>query len=56
MTCRYKYKNRKQAGKSIHDYIENFFNTVRRHFALGNLTMEEFQSKYLISKKQTYKP
>ncbi|WKL49636.1 IS3 family transposase [Flavobacterium pectinovorum] len=49
LVCRYKYKNRKQAGKSIHDYIENFYNTVRRHSALGNLTMEEFQNKHLIS-------
>lgn len=42
LVCRHKYKNRKQAGKSIHDYIENFYNTVRRHSVLENLTMEEF--------------
>mgnify|MGYP003583692940 FL=1 len=43
LVYRHKYKNRKQARKSIHDYIENFYNTVRRHSALGNLTIEEFQ-------------
>jgi len=43
------YKNRKQARKSIHNYIENFYNTVRRHSALGNLTMEEFQNQQIRS-------
>jgi putative transposase len=44
---RHKYKNRKQARKSIHDYIENFYNTVRRHSALGNLTIDEFHKLHL---------
>lgn len=47
---RHKYKNRKQARKSIHDYIENFYNTVRRHSSLGNLTIEEFQNINLIER------
>lgn len=43
------YKNRKQARKSVHNYIENFYNTVRRHSALGNLTIDEFYSQSNIS-------
>jgi len=37
--------------ESISDYIENFFNRHRRHSALGNLTIEEFQKHYLSIKK-----
>lgn len=43
-----KYKSRKKAKKSIFEYIEKFYNTSRRHSALGNLTIEEFQIKYPI--------
>lgn len=42
---RHQYKNRKQARKSIYNYIENFYNTVRRHSSLGNLTMDEFHNQ-----------
>ncbi len=45
LVYRQKYKNRKQATKSIYEYIENFYNTVRRHSALGNLTMDEFKNQ-----------
>ncbi|MFH6966566.1 IS3 family transposase [Flavobacterium sp. FlaQc-28] len=47
LVYQHQYKNRKQAKKSIHDYIENFYNTARRHSALGNLTMEEFKKNIL---------
>ncbi|KAF2326701.1 transposase [Flavobacterium sp. GN10] len=40
-----KYKTKEKAEKSIADYIENFYNTCRRHSALGNLTIEEFQNQ-----------
>jgi len=40
-----KYKTKEKAEKSITDYIENFYNTCRRHSALGNLTIEEFQNQ-----------
>jgi len=40
-----KYKTKEKAEKSISDYIENFYNTCRRHSALENLTIEEFQNR-----------
>jgi len=39
-----KYTTIKKAKKSIIDYIKNFYNSCRRHSALGNLTIEEFQN------------
>ncbi|CAI2768742.1 IS3 family transposase [Flavobacterium collinsii] len=39
-----KYPTIKKAKKSIIDYIKNFYNSCRRHSALGNLTIEEFQN------------
>ncbi|TPG34862.1 IS3 family transposase [Flavobacterium pectinovorum] len=46
-----KYKTREQAKNSFFWYIENFYNTLRRHSALGNLAIVEFQNQYLISPK-----
>ncbi|WDF66713.1 IS3 family transposase [Flavobacterium sp. KACC 22763] len=43
-----KYKTKEKAEKSIADYIENFYNTCRRHSALGNLTIKEFQNQQSI--------
>ena len=43
-----KYKTKEKAEKSITDYIENFYNTCRRHSALGNLTIDEFQNQQAI--------
>lgn len=40
---RNKYTSRIKAEESIFEYIENFYNIRRRHSALGNLTIEEFQ-------------
>ena len=42
----HKYRTRNKAKKSIADYIEAFYNKARRHSALGNLTIDEFQSQY----------
>lgn len=39
-----KYTTIKKAKKSIIDYIKNFYNSCRRHSALGNLTIEEFHN------------
>jgi len=44
------YTTIKKAKKSVIDYIKNFYNRYRRHSALGNLTIEEFQKQYLITK------
>ncbi|MFD2938541.1 IS3 family transposase [Flavobacterium notoginsengisoli] len=48
LVYRHNYKNVKQARKSISNYIENFYNTVRRHSALGNMTMKEFHNQFNI--------
>lgn len=40
------YKSRKEAYLSIFEYIEGFYNTNRRHSALGNLTIREFNEQY----------
>lgn len=40
------YATRKKAWESISEYIENFYNKRRRHSALGNMTIEEFQNQY----------
>ncbi len=39
-----KYLTKDQAKASVIDYIENFYNTQRRHSALENLTIDEFQN------------
>jgi putative transposase len=40
-----KYSTRKEASESIAEYIEKFYNSGRRHSALGNFTIEEFQNQ-----------
>ena len=39
-----KYETRHQAELSIFEYIETFYNTVRRHKQLNNLTILEYQN------------
>lgn len=46
-----RYATKEKAKDSISGYIENFNNKHRRHSALGNLTIEEFQKHYLSSEK-----
>lgn len=48
LVYRNKYTTRKEAEESIFDYIKNFYNTRRRHSALGNMTIEEFHFQYPI--------
>lgn len=43
-----KYATREKAKESIFEYIENFYNIRRRHSALGNLTIGEFQNQCLL--------
>ena len=40
---RYKYSSRSQAGLSIFDYIETWYNTYRKHSALGYLSPKEYK-------------
>jgi transposase InsO family protein len=37
------YATRAQARRSIFDYIERFYNRVRRHSALGHVSPEEYE-------------
>lgn len=39
----HKYQTRSEAKLSIFEYIETFYNTVRRHKHLNNLTINEYQ-------------
>jgi putative transposase len=38
------YKDRDEATKEIADYIESFYNRIRRHSHLGGVSPEEFES------------
>jgi putative transposase len=40
------YKNREDARRDIFDYIEMFYNPVRRHGHVGNLSPVEFEKQY----------
>ncbi len=42
---RKKYKNRADASADIFEWTETWYNRNRRHSALGNLTIEEFESQ-----------
>ena len=44
------WKTRIELASAIHDYIELFHNTRRRHSALGMLTPTEYENRYF----QTY--
>ncbi|WP_426484605.1 IS3 family transposase [Flavobacterium sp. 2] len=38
------YATRRKAKSSISEYIENFYNTQRRHSALGHFTITEYHN------------
>ena len=38
-----RYTTRSEAITSIFDYIERFYNRIRRHSALGYISPEEFE-------------
>ncbi len=40
------WKTRIELASAIHDYIELFHNTRRRHSALGMLTPNEYEDRY----------
>jgi len=39
------YKSKYEAYMSLFEYIEGFYNTNRRHSALANLTIKEFNEQ-----------
>ena len=42
----YIYKNREEAEMDIFKYIETFYNPVRRHSSLGNISPTKYEQKY----------
>jgi putative transposase len=38
------YKNRALATKDVADYIDSFYNRVRRHIHLGGVSPEQYES------------
>jgi len=48
------YKNREEARKDIFNYIEMFYNPVRRHGYNDNLSPMEFEKKYDIKNESVY--
>lgn len=44
-----KYANRKEARTDLFEYIEGFYNRIRRHSSLGYLSPEAFERRYYAS-------
>ena len=44
-----RFQNRAQASLSIFEWIETWYNRNRRHSALGNLTIQEFENRIQIN-------
>ena len=48
---RRRWKTRIELASAIHDYIELWHNTRRRHSALGMLTPSEYENNYITNNK-----
>ena len=46
------YKTRDEARTDIFDYIETFYNTIRRHSALGNMSPQDFTESFVTQTKK----
>lgn len=44
-----RFQNKAQAALSVFEWIETWYNTNRRHSALGNLTIQEFENETRIN-------
>jgi putative transposase len=42
-----KYETRGQAHAAIDDYIEHFYNTLRRHSTIGYVSPVEFEMRFM---------
>jgi putative transposase len=45
------YKNRELASAEVADYIESFYNRVRRHSHLGGVSPEEFEAAHKLRRQ-----
>ena len=46
-----RFRTRVEAQAAIHEYIEVFYNRMRRHSALGNLAPAVFAANYLSERR-----
>ncbi len=44
----YKFKTREEAKAVVFDYIEVFYNRIRRHAKINNLSPAEFEAQFYI--------
>lgn len=45
------YKTRKQASKALFEYIEIYYNRIRRHSANGWVSPQQYQQQYYQNEK-----
>ena len=45
LLARHSFTNRAEARTAIFDYLETFYNPIRRHSSLGNLSPAEFERR-----------
>jgi putative transposase len=48
-TARKSYRTRNEAKADVFDYIERFYNAIRRHSTIGYLSPVEFERKVGLS-------
>ncbi len=42
-----RFETREQARRAIFEYIEVFYNRIRRHASIGNVAPAEFERRFL---------
>jgi len=48
------YKNRQLALADVSDYIETFYNRLRRHSHLGGISPEEFEAVHKLRRRSVH--
>ena len=55
-TARKTYRTRNEAKAAVFDYIERFYNAIRRHSTIGYLSPVEFERKVGLVNQLSIKP